>query len=72
MSGRGGVAVLECSGGIWVLLIAHGGVKCGEGGVEVGIVWLIDVLMVLLLLLCGGRRGDVEDVVPIRIVVGRA
>lgn len=52
-------------------LIAHGGVECREGGVEVGIVVLVDVLMVLLLL-WGGRRGDIKDVVPICIIVWRA
>jgi hypothetical protein len=68
VGGRGRVAVLECSGGVWVWLIAHGGVEGGEGGVEVGIVVLVDVLGVLL----WGRRGDVEDVVSVGVVVGGA
>ena len=54
-----------------VWLIAHGRVEGGEGGVEVGIVVLVDVLMVVLLL-CGRRGGDVKDIVPVGIVVGRA
>lgn len=64
------MAVLESCGRIWVWLVAHGGIECGEGGVEVGIVVVVDVLMVLLL--CGGGRGDVKDVVPIRFIVGGA
>lgn len=36
------------------------------------IVVRVDVLMVLLLLLCGGRGGDIEYVVSVGIVVGRA
>ena len=65
------MAVLERSGRILVWLIAHGRVEGGEGGVEVGIVVLVDVLMVVLLL-CGRRGGDVKDIVPVGIVVGRA
>lgn len=51
--------------------IAHGRVECGEGGIEVGIVVLVNVLRVLLLLLlsgCGG--GDVKDVVSVGVIVG--
>lgn len=70
MGRRWGVAILECGGRIWVWLIAHGGVECGEGGVEVGIVVLVDVVMVLLL--SRGRGRDVKDVVPIRIIIGGA
>ena len=73
MGGRGRVAILESSGGIWVWLIAHGGAEGGDGGAEVGIVVLVDVLMVLLLLLLlWGRRGDVKDVVSVGVVVGGA
>ena len=71
VGGGGRVAVLESGGWIWVWFIAHGGVKGGEGGVEVGIVVLVDVLGVLLLL-WGGGCGDVKDVVSVGVVVGRA
>jgi hypothetical protein len=71
MGGRWGVAILECGGRIWVWFIAHGGVEGGEGGVEVGIVVLVDVLGVLLLL-CGGGGGDVKYVVSVGVVVGGA
>jgi len=65
VGGRGRVAVLEW---IWVLLVAQGGVERGEGGVEVGIVVLVDVLV--LVLLCGCWRGDVKDVVSVGVAVG--
>ena len=71
VGGGGRVAVLESGGWIWVWFIAHGGVEGGEGGVEVGIVVLVDVLGVLLLL-WGGGCGDVKDVVSVGVVVGGA
>lgn len=50
--------------------IAHGRVECGEGGIEVGIVVLVNVLRVLLLLLSGCGGGDVKDVVSVGVIVG--
>lgn len=64
------MTILECRGWIRVWFIAHGRVECGEGGIEVGIVVLVNVLRVLLLLLSGCGGGDVKDVVSVGVIVG--
>ena len=72
MGGGGGVAVLKWGGGVLVRVIADVAVERGEGGVQVGIVVLVDVVLMVVLLLSGGRGGDVEYIMPVGVVVGGA
>ena len=72
MGGGGGVAVLKWGGGVLVGVIADVAVERGEGGVQVGIVVLVDVVLMVVLLLSGGRGGDVEYIMPVGVVVGGA
>ena len=66
------MAVLEWGGGVLVGVIADVAVERGEGGVQVGIVVLVDVVLMVVLLLSGGRGGDVEYIMPVGVVVGGA